>query len=102
MANVGDLLRPSITREEKFKLLGEKLTLGGVGETLAEDYEAWFALNENSGVITLRRRVDREELCAKAELCVIRLKVMILDLRHFNRMITLGAYWVTNVSDSLC
>jgi len=86
VGNIGELLQTTITRNEEFRLLNQKLTLDGGREVPTEANENWFALGQTSGLITLQRSIDRDSLCVEEEQCIVRLKVCsnfaVADLYH--------------------
>ena len=73
MVNIRELLQ-DISKSETFRLLNQQLKRTGDGKSPNEE-EQWFSVDQSSGIVTLRKALDRDALCGEMTACVVWLKV---------------------------
>jgi len=56
-------------------------TAGGSGTGRGGDY--WFNVDEETGIISTARRIDREELCPRAVDCFVKFDVTVQPIQYF-------------------
>ncbi|CAK8690975.1 unnamed protein product [Clavelina lepadiformis] len=86
VAELADILGMSIDPRtgKKFQILSQKLEVSDA--RMPHRNHNWLSLNESTGSIFLRRKLDREEICPKSKLCSIKLTVYV---QRNSRIVTL-------------
>nr|XP_039264001.1 protocadherin-18-like [Styela clava] len=86
VANMAKIL--SLRYDERagrsFKLLSQNLITKSPSSTL-KGVEL-ITLNEETGVMTLAEKIDREKICRKAEECIIQIQAVMLPQKHFSML----------------
>ena len=74
MAQISDLFHLPATATN-FKLLKQKLLRQNRNKLNKRTHRKWLDVDKNTGLVTLRHRVDREEMCGDIDPCIIHLEV---------------------------
>jgi len=76
--------------DKRFKLLDQKLLLAPSNAATQQNIKL-VALDDRTGIITLRHRVDREQLCKQTRVCMIKIQVRLQSLLYCRTQIFCAA-----------